>query len=104
MWKETLTRTLYVVCIAILRQEVGWFDDDKNNSNLVSARLSTDATLVRAAVGDRMSTILQNLALVVTAFCIAFYLQWRVAAVILATFPLLIGAAVGEVYRPDKKL
>jgi ATP-binding cassette subfamily B (MDR/TAP) protein 1 len=53
--------------------------------------------MVRAAVGDRMSTILQNLALVITAFCIAFYLQWRVAAVILGTFPLLISAAVGEV-------
>jgi ATP-binding cassette subfamily B (MDR/TAP) protein 1 len=76
---------------------VGWFDEEKNNSNLVSARLATDATLVKAAVGDRMSTIMQNLALVITAFCIAFYLQWKVAGIILLTFPLLIGSAVGEV-------
>ncbi|CAM6016899.1 unnamed protein product [Sphagnum balticum] len=81
---------------SILQQEVGWFDDEANNSSLLAARLATDATMVRAAVGDRMSTILQNLALVITAFCIAFYLQWRVAAVILGTFPLLISAAVGE--------
>ncbi|KAG0626974.1 hypothetical protein M758_2G165000 [Ceratodon purpureus] len=81
---------------SILTQEVGWFDEEKNNSNLVSARLATDATLVKAAVGDRMSTILQNLALVITAFCIAFYLQWKVAGIILLTFPLLIGSAVGE--------
>lgn len=76
---------------------MGWFDEEKNNSNLVSGRLATDATLVKAAVGDRMSTLLQNLALVVTAFCIAFYLQWKVAGVILLTFPLLIGSAIGEV-------
>lgn len=63
----------------------------------MSARLASDATLVRAAVGDRMSTLLQNLALVITAFCIAFYLQWKVAGVILSTFPLLIGSAIGEV-------
>ncbi|CAK9872650.1 unnamed protein product [Sphagnum jensenii] len=81
---------------SILQQEVGWFDNEANNSNLLASRLATDATMVRAAVGDRMSTILQNLALVITAFCIAFYLQWRVAAVILGTFPLLICAAVGE--------
>jgi ATP-binding cassette subfamily B (MDR/TAP) protein 1 len=84
---------------AILQQEVGWFDNEANNSNLLASRLATDATMVRAAVGDRMSTILQNLALVITAFCIAFYLQWRVAAVILGTFPLLICAAVGEVCK-----
>lgn len=76
---------------------MGWFDEEKHNSNLVSGRLATDATLVKAAVGDRMSTILQNLALVITAFCIAFYLQWKVAGVILLTFPLLIGSAIGEV-------
>ena len=83
---------------------MGWFDEDKNNSNLMSARLATDATLVKAAVGDRMSTILQNLALVITAFCIAFYLQWKVAGIILLTFPLLIGSAIGEVCRVSSEI
>lgn len=78
---------------------MGWFDDERNNSKMMSGRLATDATFVKAAIGDRMSTILQNLALVVTAFCIAFYLQWKVAGVILLTFPLLIGSAIGEVRR-----
>lgn len=81
---------------AILQNEIGWFDLDENNSSLLAARLATDATLVRAAVADRMSTITQNLALTVTAFVIAFVLEWRVTLVILATFPFLIGASVGE--------
>jgi ATP-binding cassette subfamily B (MDR/TAP) protein 1 len=82
---------------ALLRFEIGWFDYDENNSSLVASRLAADATLVRAAVGDRMSTIIQNGALTVTAFVIAFVLQWKVTLVILATFPLLIGAAIAEV-------
>jgi ATP-binding cassette subfamily B (MDR/TAP) protein 1 len=91
----------FVVCFraAILRNEVGWFDLDENNSNLLASHLASDAVLVRAAVADRLSTLTQNLALTVTAFSIAFYLEWRVTLVILATFPLLIGASVGEV-RP----
>lgn len=94
---EILTmRVRKMLFSSILTQEVGWFDEESNNSNLVSARLSSDATLVKAAVGDRMSTIVQNFSLVVTAFCISFYLQWKVAGVVLLTFPLLVGAAVGE--------
>ncbi|KAG6555321.1 hypothetical protein Mapa_003364 [Marchantia paleacea] len=81
---------------SILSFEIGWFDYDENNSSLVASRLASDATLVRAAVGDRMSTIAQNLALMTTAFVIAFVLCWKVTFVILATFPCLIGAAIAE--------
>ena len=87
---------------AILQNEVGWFDLDENNSSLLASQLATDATLVRAAVADRMSTFMQNMALTATAFAIAFYLEWRVTVVILATFPLLIGASVGEVFRSSQ--
>lgn len=79
---------------AILRNEVGWFD--KNNSSLLAARLSSDGTLVKAAVADRISTLLQNLALIVTAFIIAFWLEWRIALVIVATYPALIGSHTSE--------
>ncbi len=82
---------------AILRQEIGWFDQDENNSSLVASRLSVDATLVRASVGDRMSVILMTLALLILAFGIAFYLDWRVAFVVFGTYPFMVGAFVGEV-------
>lgn len=64
---------------------------------MLTSRLASDATLVRGAIADRMSTIVQNVALTVTAFVIAFWLDWRVTLVILATFPLLLGASIGEV-------
>ncbi|KAL2641264.1 hypothetical protein R1flu_008851 [Riccia fluitans] len=81
---------------SLLSFEIGWFDYDENNSSLVASRLATDATLVRAAVGDRLSTVSQNLALMTTAFVIAFVLCWKVTLVILATFPCLIAAAIAE--------
>lgn len=70
---------------------------DENNTGLLISKLAADATLVRSALADRLSTIVQNVALAVTAFGIAFALSWRLACVIIATFPLLIGASITEV-------
>ncbi|KAI5063452.1 hypothetical protein GOP47_0021999 [Adiantum capillus-veneris] len=92
---ERLTmRVREMMFSAILRNEIGWFD--KNNSNLLAARLSSDGTLVKAAIADRISTLLQNLGLVLTAFIIAFWLEWRIALVIVATYPALIASHISE--------
>lgn len=88
---ERLTlRVRELMFAAILRNEVGWFDDNSNNSGLVSSRLASDATLVRGLVVDRGSILLQNLSLIVTAVIIAFIEQWRITLVILATYPFLV--------------
>lgn len=55
---------------ALLRNEIGWFD--RNSSSLLSSRLSTDAALVRAVVAERITTLFQNLGLIMTTFTIAF--------------------------------
>ncbi|XVF63662.1 hypothetical protein PTKIN_Ptkin09bG0104600 [Pterospermum kingtungense] len=81
---------------AILSNEVGWFDLDENNTGSLTAALAADATLVRSALADRLSTIVQNIGLTVTAFVIAFTLSWRLASVVIASFPLLIGASITE--------
>lgn len=59
--------------------------------------LAADATLVRSALADRLSTIVQNVALTVTAFVIAFTLSWKLTLVVAACLPLLIGASITEV-------
>lgn len=81
----------------MLRNEVGWFDKDENGVGLLMSKLAADATLVRSALADRLSTLVQNAALAVTAFVIAFALSWRIASVVIATFPLLIAASIAEV-------
>ena len=76
---------------------MGWFDLDENNSKRLTARLSVDATHVRAAIGDRVSILLQNTTVLVTACIIALIYEWRMALVLLATFPLLVMSALAEV-------
>lgn len=83
----------------MLTNEVGWFDMEENSTGSLMSKLAADATLVRSALADRLSTIVQNISLTVTAFVISFVLSWRIALVIVSTFPLLIGASITEV-RP----
>ncbi|CAO2207620.1 unnamed protein product [Urochloa humidicola] len=79
---------------AVLRNEMAWFDADENASARVAARLALDAQNVRSAIGDRISVIVQNTALMVVACTAGFVLQWRLALVLLAVFPLVVGATV----------
>lgn len=59
-----------------------------------ACRLASDATVVRGLVGDRLSLATQTLALIVISFVIGFILNWRLAFVILATYPLIVGSSV----------
>ncbi|KAK3007713.1 hypothetical protein RJ639_015058, partial [Escallonia herrerae] len=58
-----------------------------NSTGSLTSKLAADATLVRSALADPLT---------VTAFVIAFTLSWRIASVIIATYPLLIGASITE--------
>ncbi|KAL5981090.1 ABC transporter B member 19 [Asimina triloba] len=90
MGENLTTRVRRMMLAAILRNEVGWFDEEGNNSSLVAARLATDATDVKSAISERISVILQNMASLLTSFLVAFMIEWRVSLLILATFPLLV--------------
>ncbi|MCO5550177.1 hypothetical protein L7F22_003659 [Adiantum nelumboides] len=96
MGENLTSRVRKMMLSAILRNEVGWFDREENSSARLAARLSTDATNVRAAIGDRLSIIVQNVTVFLTACIVAFVVQWRMALVVLGTFPLLVAAAVAE--------
>ncbi|KAH7653095.1 Xenobiotic-transporting ATPase protein [Dioscorea alata] len=96
MGEKLTSRVRLLMFSAILKNEIGWFDLEDNNSGFLTSSLAADATLVRSALADRMSTIVQNVALTVTAFVIAFVLCWRMAFVVVATLPLIIGASIAE--------
>ncbi|KAG2680302.1 hypothetical protein I3760_11G094100 [Carya illinoinensis] len=81
---------------AILRNEIGWFDDMNNTSSMLSSRLESDATLLRTIVVDRTTILLQNVGLVVGSFIIAFSLNWRITIVVVATYPLIISGHISE--------
>ncbi|KAI8563287.1 hypothetical protein RHMOL_Rhmol03G0101400 [Rhododendron molle] len=92
---ENLTkRVREKMLTAVMKNEMAWFDQDENESSRVAARLSLDANNVRSAIGDRISVIMQNSALMVVACTVGFALQWRLALVLLAVFPLVVAATV----------
>lgn len=81
---------------AILSNEIGWFDDSRNSSSNLSSRLESDATLLRTIVVDRATILLLNCGFIVTAFIIAFMLNWRLTLVVLAMYPLIISGHISE--------
>jgi ATP-binding cassette subfamily B (MDR/TAP) protein 1 len=97
MGERLTSRVRLSLFSAILSNEIGWFDLDENNTGSLTSILAADATLVRSAIADRLSTIVQNLSLTITALALAFFYSWRVAAVVTACFPLLIAASLTEV-------
>ncbi|GFP90363.1 ABC transporter b family member 19 [Phtheirospermum japonicum] len=90
MGENLTTRVRRMMLAAILRNEVGWFDEEENNSSLLAARLATDAADVKSAIAERISVVLQNMTSLLTSFIVAFIVEWRVSLLILATFPLLV--------------
>lgn len=61
---------------AMLRNEVGWFDEEENSADNLSMRLANDATFVRAAFSNRLSIFIQDSAAVVVAVLIGMLLEW----------------------------
>ncbi|KAE9590370.1 hypothetical protein Lal_00027978 [Lupinus albus] len=90
MGENLTTRVRRMMLAAILRNEVGWYDEDEHNSSIVTARLASDAADVKYAIAERISVILQNMTSLLTSFIVAFIVEWRVSFLILATFPLLV--------------
>ncbi|CAA0830450.1 ABC transporter B family member 1 [Striga hermonthica] len=92
---ENLTRRVREKMLeAVMRNEMAWFDSEENESSRVAARLALDANNVRSAIGDRISVIMQNSALMLVACSAGFVLQWRLALVLIGVFPVVVVATV----------
>ncbi|VFQ96925.1 unnamed protein product [Cuscuta campestris] len=90
MGENLTTRVRRMMLAAILRNEVGWFDEEENNSSLLAGRLARNAADAKSAIAERISVVLQNMTSLLTSFIVAFIVEWRVSLLILATFPLLV--------------
>ncbi|KAI6669203.1 hypothetical protein NL676_004088 [Syzygium grande] len=73
----------------LVHMEVGWFDEPDHSSGAIGARLSADAALVRALVGDALVQIVQNIVSAVAGLVIAFAASWQLALIILVLIPLV---------------
>ncbi|XP_062514381.1 ATP-dependent translocase ABCB1-like [Corticium candelabrum] len=88
---EALTARLRAkVFRAMLRQEVGWFDDSRRSTGALTTRLAEDASEVKGGVGSRLAVIFQLFATLIAALTIAFVHNWEMTLVTLACVPVLI--------------
>ncbi|XP_050216612.1 putative multidrug resistance protein [Mercurialis annua] len=90
---EKLTERVREKLLAkLMTFEIGWFDDDNNTSAAICAKFATEANMVRSLVGDRMSLLVQAIFGSILAYAIALVLSWRLALVMIAVQPLVVGS------------
>uniref|UniRef100_A0A4W5MYT6 ATP-binding cassette sub-family B member 5 n=1 Tax=Hucho hucho TaxID=62062 RepID=A0A4W5MYT6_9TELE len=79
---------------AMMRQEIGWFDDHNNAVGVLTTRLATDASLVKGATGSRLGLATNTVCALTIAIVVAFIHSWQLTLLILACVPFLIGANI----------
>lgn len=73
----------------MLRQDISWFEDEKNSVGNLSSRLSSDVKLVRLVSGQAAASTLESLSSLATGILIAATASWEMFLVMLAVVPLL---------------
>ncbi|KAL9553968.1 hypothetical protein MBANPS3_003030 [Mucor bainieri] len=82
---------------AYLKQEVGFFDLEENNSGALTTRLAVDARNVSEMVTKTWGDVAQLIATIIAAFIIAFIHSWALSLVVLCMAPFLYAATAYEV-------
>ncbi|CAI9110011.1 OLC1v1009967C1 [Oldenlandia corymbosa var. corymbosa] len=84
-----LIRRIRSMCFKkVINMEVGWFDQPEHSTGFISAKLSADASLVRALVGDALAQLVQNMASAIIGLVVAFCASWQLSLIVLAMVPL----------------
>jgi ABC-type multidrug transport system fused ATPase/permease subunit len=95
---ENLTSRLRELAFkAMLRQEIGWFDEERNSSGALVTRLADDAAKVQGATGTRLGILVETMCSMLVALVIAFVYSWVLTLVILGVVPIVLIASSLEV-------
>ncbi|KAI9031132.1 P-loop containing nucleoside triphosphate hydrolase protein [Hyaloraphidium curvatum] len=87
---ELLTMRMRLMCYkSILRQNIGWFDDEKQSTGTLTAKLADDATQVKGLFGQLLGSLVQSLVTTAVGIGLAMWYGWKLAFIILATIPIV---------------
>ncbi|XP_018059638.1 PREDICTED: multidrug resistance protein homolog 49-like isoform X2 [Atta colombica] len=90
------TRIRKMAFSAMLKQDMGWYDEDKNSVGALCARLSSDAAAVQGATGTRIGSMLQAFSTLVIGISISMYYSWKMTLVAVVSIPLVLAAVFFE--------
>ncbi|CAI8032913.1 ATP-dependent translocase ABCB1 [Geodia barretti] len=94
---ENLTARLRSLSFrAMLRQEIGWHDDEKNSTGALTTRLANDASQVQGATGTRLGTLIETAFGLSFSLIIALVYSWILTFVILGAVPILVISGLAE--------
>ncbi|KAG7503537.1 hypothetical protein JOB18_040365 [Solea senegalensis] len=74
---------------AMLRQEIGWFDDPKNSTGVLTTRLANDASMIQMATGSQVGMVLDSITNIGVSLIFSFYFTWKLTLVLLCFLPLI---------------
>ncbi|EQC42698.1 hypothetical protein SDRG_00425 [Saprolegnia diclina VS20] len=87
---ERFTSRIRGLCFeAMLRQDIGWFDDEKHSSGSLTTRLATDSAAIRTMTAETVNVVLVNVSTLAVAFGIAFSQSWQMTLALLGVFPII---------------
>ncbi|CAM8936252.1 unnamed protein product [Rhodiola kirilowii] len=88
---EKLTKRIRLKMLdKVLTFEAAWFDEESNSCGALCSRLSSEASLLKSLVADRVSLIVQTISSVVIAMILGLIVAWKLAVVMIAIQPLTI--------------
>lgn len=79
---------------ALLRQDIGWFDRNENNTGSLCSRLSTSAQTIQSATGTKIGQIAQSVSALLSGLGLSLYYNWKVGLVSNAFVPPLVASMV----------
>eukprot|EP00742_Colponemidia_sp_Colp-10_P003632 GILJ01003866.1.p1 GENE.GILJ01003866.1~~GILJ01003866.1.p1 ORF type:complete len:1310 (-),score=238.99 GILJ01003866.1:288-4217(-) len=87
---ERITRRLREQSFkSMVRQDIGWFDDEANATGALTTKLSTETSLVQGITGTTFGTSVQALGGMGLGLGIAFWYSWSLSLVCLACVPII---------------
>ena len=75
---------------AMLQQDIGWFDEEKNSTGALCSRLSSSAEAVSGATGSKVGQAVGGVATLFLSTGLALYYHWKLGLVTSIFTPILI--------------
>ncbi|KAF2238713.1 ABC transporter-like protein [Viridothelium virens] len=82
----------------MLRQEIGWFDQEAHTAGALTSFLSTETTHVAGISGATLGTLLVVSTTLIAAMAESLAIGWKLSLVCIATVPIMLGCGFFRFY------